>query len=88
MRWREHADAPATVHPVEQKQIETNDYVVGTPMGRINDLAFELLAAEAVRHKEPGPERFEVAASRSGWTRPSRISEGFLWGQTSVGTTI
>jgi len=30
----------ATVHPVEQKQIETNDYVFGTPMGRINDLAF------------------------------------------------
>jgi len=51
----------ATVHPVEQKQIETNDYVFGMPMGRINDLAFELLAAEAVRHKEPRPERFEVA---------------------------
>jgi len=30
-------------------------------MGRINDLAFELLAAEAVRHREPRPERFEVA---------------------------
>ena len=27
----------ATVHPVEQKQIETNDYVFGTPMGHIND---------------------------------------------------
>ncbi len=39
---------PATVHPVEQKQIETKDYVFGTPMGRINDLAFELLAAEPV----------------------------------------
>jgi len=56
----------ATVHPVERKQIETNDYVFGTPMGRINDLAFELLAAEAVRHREPRPERFEVAGPSSG----------------------
>ena len=50
----------ATVHPVEQKQIETNDYVFGTPMGRINDLAFELLAAEAVDTKSP-----DLSASRS-----------------------
>jgi hypothetical protein len=61
----------ATVHPVEQKQIQTNDYVYGTPMWRINDdLAFELLAAEAVRHKEPRPERFEVADPSFGLDAP------------------
>ena len=37
MRCREHADARQRSIPVEQKQIETNDYVFGTPMGRIND---------------------------------------------------
>jgi hypothetical protein len=60
----------ATVHPVEQKQIQTNDYVFGTPMGRINDLAFELLAAEAVRQREPRPERFEVADPSLGLDPP------------------
>ena len=34
----------ATVHPAEQRQIETNDYDFGIRMSRIDEMAFELLA--------------------------------------------
>jgi len=70
MRCREHADARQRSLPSSRSKIETNDYVFGTPMGHINDLAFELLAPEAVRHREPRPGRFEVADPSFGLDPP------------------
>lgn len=35
-------------------QLSTNDYVFGNPMGRINEMAFDLLAL--VEHPEQQPE--------------------------------
>jgi hypothetical protein len=45
----------ATVNETEQRQIETQDYVFGEPMGQIDELAFDLLAIEE-RKYQPTPE--------------------------------
>jgi len=52
----------ARVHPVEQNQIETADYVFGEPMGPINEMAFDLLALveQKLNPREPVPEPPEV----------------------------
>jgi hypothetical protein len=40
----------ATVDPITMREVQTNDYVFGNPMGRVNELAFDLLAF--VEHPE------------------------------------